>query len=237
MVLDGAGKVGIGSTDPQSTLDVRGTAHFMINYNGNFPSYGSEMGKGGLAIGWNASGVKGETNLVNFPGDGSGGFSFVLAKKDGSINNTPFAIYPNGRLKSPMWNVTQPFHQYPGTATVDVGRDGVIRDHSLQTRFSTGGGTLLVIFSGTARIDRAGTLTIKLHIERLRDWTEVAVEEFTFYSDFQSNHFVFPTCFRVVAGIEAGDYQLFLRSDYATDKNDYYELVVIEFPFLKEDVP
>lgn len=90
--------LGIGMSSPQVPLDVNGTAHFISNYNGGFPAYGGTLGsEGGLAIGWNGqSDTHGETDFVNFPGLGLGGFDFVLANDGGAATSIPMTILGSG---------------------------------------------------------------------------------------------------------------------------------------------
>jgi len=70
---DFSGKVGVGITKPDATLDVGGNLHAAGNVN---PSTGSQ----GAYLGWNAlSGGTGETDFINSKGGGPGGFAFMQA--------------------------------------------------------------------------------------------------------------------------------------------------------------
>jgi hypothetical protein len=194
------------------TLDVRGTTHFMIDYNGNFPSYGSEMGKGGLAIGWNGGG-KGETNLVNFPGDGSGGFSFVFAKKDGSINSAPMVIDGAGKVGigtgasalNALLDVNGKIRANSGqigSATID--RDGILTspawnvsshelsgDAFLTVPFTSHGGSFVFFLSLTVRCDRPKStviinITISNNKQVVESWRRKMYADVAGYVSFQT---------------------------------------------------
>ena len=84
MTITGAGKVGIGMTDPKGALDVLdGSTRFYVHGNmdpaGFTPAaqWGSVSGNSGSAIGWNRSAGGRETNFVNItPGLTPGGFTW-----------------------------------------------------------------------------------------------------------------------------------------------------------------
>jgi hypothetical protein len=88
------GTVGIGTTNPLTNFEAGGTPYFVSNYGGTFPNYGAPIGyQGGTIIGWNGqSTTPGETDFVNFPGGGNGGFDFVQANMSGTVINTPMVI-------------------------------------------------------------------------------------------------------------------------------------------------
>ncbi len=71
MIIDGAGKVGIGTVNPVAALDVYGNGYLHVAGNAN-PIYTSQ----GAYFSWNKSGGTGETNFINNRGGGVGGFDF-----------------------------------------------------------------------------------------------------------------------------------------------------------------
>ena len=88
-----AGNVGIGTTTPIATLDVgNGVLHVAGSIN---PTTASQ----GAYIGWNAlTGGTGETDFINNPGTGSGGFVFMSVPQGGSPRTTVMKISSSGGL-------------------------------------------------------------------------------------------------------------------------------------------
>lgn len=89
------GNVGIGTTSPLATLDVRGTIQNVTNQNGTLPTISSSISSsGGTLIGWNGlSTTPGETDFINiFRNSGnsySGGFGFFNMLNTTTVNTTP----------------------------------------------------------------------------------------------------------------------------------------------------
>jgi hypothetical protein len=97
--LDSNGNIGIGTATPQTTLDVRGPIFEQYNWNGSFPSFGATIGGGGTVLGWNGrSGTLGESDFINFPGTGQGGFAFNLGNNTGAVASTPMVISSAGNV-------------------------------------------------------------------------------------------------------------------------------------------
>jgi hypothetical protein len=82
------GSVGIDTSAPIATIDVNGSAHFSGNCSSNLSSQGAY-------ISWNrlSCGI-GESDFINNPGGGSGGFAFILGNAQGAVVKT--AMFING---------------------------------------------------------------------------------------------------------------------------------------------
>ncbi|SES20045.1 hypothetical protein [Pedobacter rhizosphaerae] len=87
-----SGNVGIGTANPNSTLDVTGVFHVVS------PALSQYTGGQGTYIGWNKSGGGGEVNFVNSIGGGNiSGFAFDDTS-DGVTFNRLMTIHGNGNV-------------------------------------------------------------------------------------------------------------------------------------------
>ena len=93
MFITASGSVGIGTTTPAASLDIApGILHVGGAVN---PTTASQ----GAYVGWNAmTGGTGETDLINNPGGGSGGFAFMTVPASGSPRNTVMKISSSGAV-------------------------------------------------------------------------------------------------------------------------------------------
>lgn len=87
-----AGNVGIGTVNPITLLDVSGVGHFSGSVSPTITSQGAY-------IGWNAlTGGTGETDFINNPGGGIGGFAFMLGNAAGTSKSTAMFINGSGNI-------------------------------------------------------------------------------------------------------------------------------------------
>jgi hypothetical protein len=239
VVVTKDGYVGIGSAAPtRAKLEVNGVVGNTVAIFGG-DKKGMSLGVDYPFLGFNcyykdgfkaiSKGRAGYSTL--YMNDGSMSFCFDSTGKDVDADAalTPvsgFSIHPNGKLVSPMWKVKQVF-------TREQGPDGGSEQKGLPSgAFSSGGGTLLFIFSGQAKAGGGGTgvREIVLSLVGPSPKTDQRKMEFKYYSEYAQSHVIFPTCIRLVPGCEKGDYTINLQDVYI-DQNDFLDLVVIEFPF------
>jgi hypothetical protein len=131
-------------------------------------------------------------------------------------------IRADGKLSHGMWRVTQVMEQEKGPLPTK------------SANFSSGGGTLIIIFSGSGfrqKLDKNDTgLLIGLQL-KLND---KVISTTNLYANDGNVHMVLPTNIHVEDKIAAGDYKVKidkLNSDTKTDSNDYFNVTVLEMPF------
>jgi hypothetical protein len=95
--VDPNGSVGVGTADPVATLDIAGgTLH--INEPASDPT-AIETPVQGAYIAWNAlTGGTGETDFINNPGEGGGGFAFMNTLPSGKSRTTLMVITGAGSV-------------------------------------------------------------------------------------------------------------------------------------------
>ena len=123
-------------------------------------------------------------------------------------------IRPDGKLYSSMWRATQVMNQVQGALPKSAD-------------FSSGGGTLVIIYSGTGRREGIGNVGMNLLLDNTvvsttRSWT----------NELQS-HKAFTTNIHVTANVAAGNHTIALAvlPDTITDVNDWFNVTVLEMPF------
>jgi hypothetical protein len=151
--------------------------------------------------------------------DGSMGFLVPPSKANAADNalalSNRLAIHGDGRLVSPMWRATQVMDQSNGTLPLT------------SAPFSSGGGTLIIIFSGSGFAGGASVIGMSLQI----DGTTVGtVRSFT---NELNSHKAFTTNILVRSGIAAGNHtiRLVALTGTSTDVNDFFNVTVLEMPF------
>jgi hypothetical protein len=209
MRITSAGNVGIGTASPAALLDVGGG---LIHVAGTTtPSTPVQ----GAYIGWNAlSGGTGETDFINNQGGGSGGFAFMNTPASGSPRTTLLTITGNGKLNSLMWRATQVMNQRQGALPINA-------------VFASGGGTLVIIFSGSGYSGAAGNIGIGIQMDNTTIGTTRT------FTNEPNSHKAFTTNVLVQGGVAAGNHtiNLFTLVNTITDANDWFNVTILELPF------
>jgi hypothetical protein len=140
-----------------------------------------------------------------FLGTASGGERVALEWDQNGIVN----------VRSPKWRVTQVMNNVPG-------------DKLLPATFQSGGGTLLILCSGSGWSGAKETL---IGMSVMLD--NNGVGEIKSYTNPNANHIPFVSCPIVHSGVGSGSHTISLRALPNThiDLNDYFNVTVIEFPF------
>jgi hypothetical protein len=224
VVVGSDGNVGIGARASRGALEVstmvgNTTALFGkdlgVSLVANWPNIGFNSYFNGtwksLSPGW--SGVIGVDQ-----NDGSMNFMVAPTKAaaaDAAL--TPpsrLSIHVDGKLVSPMWRATQVMNQRQGPLPINAA-------------FASGGGTLVIIFSGSGF--SAGGTNIGLVMQI--DGSSVATTRS--FTNEPSSHKAFTTNILVQANVAAGAHTLTLAPlvGTSTDGNDWFNVAVLELPF------
>jgi hypothetical protein len=222
MVIGADGNVGIGASATRGRLEVSGAV-------GNTAAvFGKDAGVSLVASdpcvgfnsyfngGWKALSAGWSAVVDLSQGDGSLNFFTVPTKAAAadaavSIANR-LSIHADGKVVSPMWRVTSVMNQRQGPLPISA-------------TFASGGGTLMVIFSGSGF--GTGNIGMGLQIDAV---TLATTRSFT---NETSSHKAFTTNVLVQGNVAAGNHtlSLFVLTNTTTDANDWFNVTVLELPF------
>jgi hypothetical protein len=124
------------------------------------------------------------------------------------------SIHADGKLVSPMWRATHVMNQRQGPLPVSA-------------NFASGGGTLVIIFSGSGFAATGTNIGLVLQI----DGSSVATTRS--FTNEPSSHKAFTTNILVQANVAAGNHSITLSplSGTISDGNDWFNVTVLELPF------
>ena len=224
-----SGKVGVGTTAPHSILEVEapGTASGPTGTGPALTLTNSTGGAGAMvALDFNtfppsATGTYNASSRIAAVDDGGWLNDIVfLMNKPGGANNgfvENLRLTSDGHIKSPMWKATQVLNQQPGPLPAA----------GLSGKFTSGGGTLLIIASGSGFAAGAGIVGMNIEVDgNLKGSAKCFTNEPNSHKSFTANALV-------VTGIAAGSHVLLLLPLAATtesDGNDFFSVTVLELP-------
>jgi hypothetical protein len=133
---------------------------------------------------------------------------------DGSVGIGAIGIKPDGKLLSPMWRATEVMNQRQGPLPQEA-------------TFESGGGTLVIMFSGSAFSDKPCNIGIMLGLDGMKPpdiaqgWSNV------------TGHKAFVTNMIVKRNVAAGMHRIELVTGpgVITDPNCWFNVTVLELPF------
>lgn len=124
------------------------------------------------------------------------------------------SLQPNGRL-SPIFRVTQLLNQRQGPLPIN------------NIPFTTGGGTLVIMFDGSGYSSSANNIGILVQLD------SSAIGTTRTFTNEPSSHKTFTTNILVQGNVAAGSHTLSVGvlPNTITDQNDWFNLTVLELPF------
>jgi hypothetical protein len=219
------GSVGVGTPASKAKLQVDGMVGNTVAMFGSsgtgmslvasWPNIGFNCYYNGgwkaISPGWSGNiDVNQDSGTMNF---------YVNAAKANAADTalTPVArlsINSNGKLTSPMWKATSVMNQVQGALPKSA-------------PFSSGGGTLVIIFSGSGRRDGGGSVGMNLQLDG------AVVSTTRVWTNESASHKAFTTNIHVQANVAAGNHTITLAviQDTITDVNDWFNVTVLELPF------
>jgi hypothetical protein len=212
MLIDHQGNVGIGTGNPGARLDVVGDANFSgpLSIQGALTVDGATQVRGDLS-------VTGSLTIA--------GTNLRLTKADPA---QAVEITAEGAMISPMWTVTQVYlNEQAATTPFPLPGQTICPSKP----FKSGGGTLLILASGSgaALSGVPGPIVIGMDLfvdDRLVGKVLSRVNQMT-----EGKPFV--TSGLVVRGIAPGSHTLILRTAASTvvGLNDFFNVTILELPF------
>jgi hypothetical protein len=208
------GNVGIGTSTPVAKLDVRAPAQFTSL------SFGDATGvwykDNWLGMADNLDAVK--TKWLHIGGITDNADGLGAKRRLGLFADQ---ILLTGKVVSPMWKVTHVMNQKPGPFP--------FVSTNIPT-FASGGGTLMIIFSGSGYSSAGGNIGMTLQV----DGTNVANANARCYTNEVGSHKAFNTNFIMLPNVAAGNHTVnfvaMAGTSTLTDGNDYFSVTVLELP-------
>ena len=206
LVIGSTGRVGVGTSAPTASMEVLGASwdqHLKLTNT-------TEAGAG-PGIFFNAAKRNWAILATNTT---AGAGEQKLGFYDATSNVYRFVIDQNGKLTSPMWRATQVMNQVQGA----LPKSG---------NFASGGGTLVIMFSGSGFAGAATNIGMTLQIDGVNRGVTRS------FTNEPNSHKAFTTNILVQAGIAAGTHTITLQPlvGTATDFNDWFNVTVLELPF------
>jgi len=224
VVVGADGNVGVGITAAKGKFEVDGMVGNTVGLFGrnqgmslmaNWPNLGFNAYFNGnwkaISPGWygviNVDQNNGSMNFFVGP-------SALTAADAAIVPTARLTINANGKITSPMWRATQVLNQRQGP----LPQSGA---------FASGGGTLVIVFSGSGFSTGAGNVGMVLQL----DGGSVATTRS--FTNEVSSHKAFTTNILVQGNVAAGNHTITLQPLVGTntDGNDWFNVTVLELPF------